>query len=171
MAGLSFFEQDCLDTHNNFRLLHAAVGPLTWNTELAEGARNWSQFLLQNRSLLHEVDVLHSKNLGENLGFVFTAPSQPICSNSRQTSCVLCSQIVTEWYNEISNYNFDTGAPINSSEPWLHFTQLIWRSTSELGMAVASGDGYHYFVARYSPRGNTRGRFTRNVPRLRPTGL
>ena len=151
MAGLSFFEQDCLD-HNNFRSLHAAVGPLTWNTELAEGARNCSQFLLQNRSLLHEFDVLDSKNLGENLGFVFTKPSQPICSNSNQTNCVLCRHIVTELYNEISKYNFRTGTPIDPNKQWLNFTQLIWRSSSELGMGVAFSDRYHYIVARYRPR-------------------
>lgn len=171
MAGLSFFEQDCLETHNNFRSLHAAVGLLNWNAELAEGARNWSQFLLQNQSLLHQDDVLNSQNLGENLGFVNTTPPQPLCSNSSQTSCVRCSQIITAWYNEISNYNFETGSPVDPNEQWLHFTQMVWRVSTELGMGVASGEGLHYFVARYKPRGNIRGRFDRNVPRLRPTGL
>lgn len=144
---------------------------MTWNEEIAEGARNWSQFLLQNKSLLSEVDVLNSQNLGENLGFVFSLPEQAICSNSSETSCVRCSQVVSTWYNEISNYNFDTGSPIDPSEEWLHFTQVVWRSSTELGVGVASGGGYHYVVARYKPRGNLVGMFARNVPRLLSTGL
>lgn len=144
---------------------------MTWNEEIAEGARNWSQFLLQNKSLLHEVDVLNSQNLGENFGFVFSSPAQPICNDSSETSCVRCSQIVSRWYNEISNYNFDTGSPIYPNEQWLNFTQMVWRSSTELGVGVASGGGYHYVVARYKPRGNLVGRFDRNVPRLLPTGL
>ncbi|XP_078352256.1 mucin-like protein, partial [Oculina patagonica] len=167
-AGLSFFEQDCLDSHNNFRSLHSAFTPMTWNRDIANGARTWAQFLLQNQSLLHEVAVLNSQNLGENLGRVFTSPAQPICSNASETSCVNCSQVVTEWYNEISNYNFDTGTAINSSLPWLHFTQIVWRSSTELGVGVASGGGHHYVVARYKPRGNVDGTFDRNVPRLLP---
>ncbi len=171
LAGLSFFEQDCLDSHNYFRLLHSAFLTMTWNDDIAQGARNWSQFLLQNQSLLHEDAVLNSQNLGENLWRVFTSPAQPICSNASETSCVNCSQVVTDWYNEISNYNFDTGTAINSSLPWLHFTQVVWRSSIELGVGVASGGGRHYVVARYKPRGNVNGRFDRNVPRLLPTSL
>ena len=144
---------------------------MTWNRDIANGARTWSQFLLQNQSLLHEVNVLNSQNLGENLGFVLSSPAQPICSNSSESSCVRCSQVVTEWYNEISNYNFDTGTAINSSQPWLHFTQVVWRGSTELGVGVASGNGSHYVVARYKPRGNEDGKFDRNVPRLLPTGL
>lgn len=141
---------------------------MTWNENIAEGARNWSQFLLQNKSLLLEEGLL---NLGENLGFVFSSPEQPICSNSSATSCVRCSQIVSTWYNEISNYNFDTGSPIDPNEQWLNFTQVVWRSSTELGVGVASESGYHYVVARYKPRGNLVGQFARNVPRLLPTGL
>ena len=141
---------------------------MTWNEEIAEGARNWSQFLLQNKSLLLEEGLL---NLGENLGFVFSSPEQPICSNSSETLCVRCSQVVSTWYNEISNYNFDTGSPIDPNEQWLNFTQVVWRRSTELGVGVASGGGYHYVVARYKPQGNLAGQFARNVPRLLPTGL
>ena len=116
--------------------------------------------------------MLNSQNLGENLAFVLSSPAQPVCSNASETSCVRCSQVVTEWYNEISNYDFNTGTAINSSQPWLHFTQIVWRSSSELGVGVASGNGSHYVVARYRPRGNLPGLFDRNVPRpLPPTSL
>lgn len=144
---------------------------MTWNNGIANGARSWAQFLLQNQTLENEVNVLNNQNLGENLGLLSFSPAQPICSNASETSCVRCSDMVTIWYNEISNYDFDTGRAINSSRPWLNFTQVIWRSSTELGVGVASGGGSHYIVARYKSRGNVDGRFDRNVPRPLPTSL
>ena len=170
-TGLSFFEQDCLDSHNNFRSRHGSVGPLAWNNDIANGARTWAQFLLQNQTLENEANVLNSQNLGENLGLLVFSPGRPICSNASETSCVRCSDMVAIWYNEISNYNFNTGTVINSSQPWLNFTQVVWRSSTELGVGVASRGGSHYIVARYKPRGNVDGLFDRNVPRLLPTSL
>ena len=165
-ASLTFFEQDCLDTHNSYRHRHG-TSALLWDEAIASGARNWSQFLLQNQSLLH--DTTHS--FGENLGFLAIIPAQNICNSAAETSCVRCSQIVDQWYNESSNYDFNDGTPIDPSLPYLHFTQVVWRSSSKLGMGVASGGNSHYFVARYDPGGNVGGRFVREVPRVQPTGL
>lgn len=144
---------------------------MSWNNQIANGARTWAQLLLQNQTLQNEVNVLNSQNLGENLGLVSFSPAQPICGNLSETSCMRCSHMVAIWYNEISNYNFDTGTVIDPSQPWLNFTQMVWRSSTELGVGVASGGGSHYIVARYKPRGNVDGRFDRNVPRLLPTSL
>ena len=165
-ASLTFFEQDCLDRHNSLRFRHG-TGALVWDEAIASGARNWSQFLLQNQSLLHD----RTHPFGENLGFLAITPAQNICNSAAETSCVRCSQIVDQWYSEISNFNFNVGTPKDPSLPYLHFTQLVWRSSSKLGMGVASEGNSHYFVARYDPRGNVGGRFVREVPRVQPTGL
>ena len=165
-ASLTFFEQDCLDRHNSLRFRHG-TGALVWDEAIASGARNWSQFLLHNQSLLHD----RTYPFGENLGFFAITPAQNICNSAAETSCVRCSQIVDQWYSEISNFNFNVGTPNDPSLPYLHFTQLVWRSSSKLGMGVASEGNSHYFVARYDPRGNVGGRFVREVPRVQPTGL
>ena len=163
----TFFKQDCLNSHNRLRSLHGSQA-LFWNEAIAAGARNWSQFLLQNQSLRHDT----SHNFGENLGFVMLDPAQPICNNASQSSCFRCSQIVEAWYNESFNYNY-SGVPIDPNKPYLHFTQLVWRVSTELGVGVASGVNFHYIVARYNPRGNVGSPddFTRFVPVLQPTGL
>ena len=167
-GDITFVEQDCLDSHNRFRSRHGSQD-LIWNEAIAAGARNWSQFLLQNQTITHDT----SHNLGENLGFVKIVPARPICNNASQSSCLRCSQMVEAWYKESSNYNFSEGVPINSSKPYLHFTQLVWRASTELGVGVASGGNFHYIVARYNPRGNVGGPsdYTRFVAVLQPTGL
>jgi len=149
---------------------------MTWNEEIAEGAQNWSQFLLQNRSLLHAEGLL---DLAEDLSSVFSSPAQPICNSSSETSCVRCSQLVSTWFKDVPNNNFDTVSPINGSGQNLFFTQVVirssdevvWRSSTEFGVGVSSGGGYHYVVARYKLQGNLTGRFDRNVSRLLPTAL
>ncbi len=47
------------------------------------------------------------------------------------------------------------------------FTQMIWRESTELGVAIARSQKskWTYVVARYKPCGNVRGQFTANVPR------
>ena len=167
-GDLTFFEQDCLDSHNRFRSRHLSQA-LFWNEAIAAGAQNWSEFLLQNQTLMHDT----SHNLGENLGFVKMDPAQPLCNNASQSSCFRCSQIVEAWYNESYNYNFTEGVPIDPNKQYLRFTQLVWRTSTDLGVGVASGGNFHYIVARYHPRGNVGipSDFTRFVPVLQPTGL
>lgn len=156
-----------MDSHNTLRLRHG-VSSLVWSESIATGARNWSQVLLQTQSVRHD----NSHNFGENLGFAFFRPPQSVCSSASQDQslCFRCSQVVEAWYNEISNYNFSEGIPINASQPWLHFTQVVWRGSLEFGVGVASGGLSHYVVARYSPRGNIGGPdgFLRNVLPIQP---
>jgi hypothetical protein len=46
-----------------------------------------------------------------------------------------------------------------------HFSQVVWRDSKELGVAVAkSRNGQIFVVANYSPPGNFIGSFAENVP-------
>jgi hypothetical protein len=48
-----------------------------------------------------------------------------------------------------------------------HFSQVVWRDSKELGVAVAKNRSGHIFVvANYSPPGNFIGSFAENVPPL-----
>ena len=69
-------------------------------------------------------------------------------------------------YDEIANYNFETGTS-NGGEIG-HFTQLVWDSSTKLGCGVAkSASGGTFVVARYLPAGNTRGQSTKHVHELK----
>jgi len=46
-----------------------------------------------------------------------------------------------------------------------HFTQMIWRNSTELGMGMARDQtGKVIIVANYNPPGNYIGQFAQNVP-------
>lgn len=49
-----------------------------------------------------------------------------------------------------------------------HFTQVVWESTQCIGVGVACDNkGTLFAVANYSPAGNYRGEFEKNVRRAR----
>lgn len=58
-------------------------------------------------------------------------------------------------YNEVCKYNFNEDGPQKATD---HFTQLVWKASTELGMGVAqkqeNGVICSYIVARYRPHGN-----------------
>jgi hypothetical protein len=69
---------------------------------------------------------------------------------------------VDSWYGESTAYDF--AAPGFSTKTG-HFTQVVWRSSRELGCAKASCGGLDFWVCRYSPAGNVAGAFPANVPK------
>lgn len=120
--------------------------------QLTTYAKEWAQ------QLAHEDRFYHRPNTqyGENIFYLWT--SDP---NTKVTAKEVCKN----WYDEIKDYSF-------ASEPRQmkagHFTQMVWKSTTEMGMAYARGkSGKIFVVANYSPRGNCIGQFTSNVPRPR----
>ena len=64
------------------------------------------------------------------------------------------------WYSEIQKYNFNR--PGFSSETG-HFTQMVWASTTEIGIGRAVKGQTTFVVANYLPPGNVQGRFEQNV--------
>ncbi|GFR71362.1 pathogenesis-related protein 1 [Elysia marginata] len=69
------------------------------------------------------------------------------------------------WYDEIKDYNFDSPGFSGSTG---HFTQVVWKESTQLGMGKArTPDGTYVFaVGVYRTRGNMQGQFAENVPRL-----
>ena len=68
-------------------------------------------------------------------------------------------------YNEIKDYNFKD--PTKSTGVTGHFTQVVWKASTKLGIGKATGtnDGMtcDYVVARYAPAGNMGGDYEANV--------
>ena len=70
-------------------------------------------------------------------------------------------------YNEVctGQYQFTNSAPFST----LHFTQVVWAGSRELGIGMATGkkNGMMctYVVGRYRPAGNMGGQYKANVPK------
>lgn len=69
-------------------------------------------------------------------------------------------------YNEVCKpgYNFkNSGFSAGTG----HFTQVVWKGSTDLGIGVATGNKHGmkctYIVARYRPAGNFMGRYQENV--------
>jgi hypothetical protein len=69
----------------------------------------------------------------------------------------------------ISSWNAES-AQYNPSNPQAsHFTQVVWKATTELGCAVQTCNGIFpsgpatYYVCEYSPQGNVIGEIAQNV--------
>ncbi|KAJ7456700.1 PR-1-like protein [Mycena latifolia] len=134
--------QAYLQAHNSIRSQHGAV-PISWSNAAAVKAQQWAD-LCKNQ---HSGGTLGP--LGENL--------------AAGTGSFTIAKAVKAWTDEVSNY--DPNNPQAS-----HFTQVVWKASTQLGCAVQTCDGIfagfgaaQYYVCEYSVQGNVEGEFGTNV--------
>ncbi|GIY04269.1 golgi-associated plant pathogenesis-related protein 1 [Caerostris darwini] len=117
------FRRRMVMAHNGYRELHGSP-KLTPLPELEDGAQIWAETIAA-KGYLQYCEKLH--NIGENLSSIELLSSVPTAE-----------RIVHNWYMEIKNFSF--------AEPrWrrgaFHFTQLVWRNTSHIGIGIAPVPG------------------------------
>ncbi|USW58000.1 Putative CAP domain-containing protein [Septoria linicola] len=134
-------ESTVLNSTNYYRSQHLA-DPVQWNDTLADFAKDWAEGCIWKHS---------GGPYGENLAANFENSTLGIDA----------------WGNEEKKYNYGKG---KFTEENGHFTQLVWRNTTDVGCAVVdcendSDNGVKgaYLVCEYSPRGNVEGQFKANV--------
>ncbi|KAM4607585.1 Golgi-associated plant pathogenesis-related protein 1 isoform 2-T2 [Polymixia lowei] len=132
MADASF-KKEFLDTHNAYREKHSAPA-MTYCSELNTIAQKWADHLLDINSLEHS-----STKDGENIYF------------SSSTEKPTGKEAVDSWYSEIKDYSWnspgfggDTG----------HFTQVVWKESTQLGLGMATDGQRVFVVGQYKPAGN-----------------
>lgn len=137
--------------HNYYRCLHG-VGPLVFNSALADNAQVWADQAnaanLQHSDVNSRTDVASFRYVGENLAQVETPP-----------------QAVDLWYSEIANTQNSTGAVESFSSDTGHYTQVVWKDSTDIGCAYKE----HLVVCQYGPGGNVAGRYETNVYELMRT--
>ena len=69
----------------------------------------------------------------------------------------MCSA-VDAFYSEITDYDFNAGT---FSMATGHFTQVVWKGTTQVGVAVSSNG--QYLICNYLKHGNMMGAFAQNV--------
>lgn len=142
-----------LNKHNEYRAKHAASA-LTINTAIQTMAQNYANKLGSTNSFAHSNSADRKYNgasTGENLYMCFHTGSGCLKTGAEP---------VDKWYSDIADYN--PANPIYS-----HFTQLVWKSTTQIGCGYADGvDGTWkttVVVCNYYPAGNMSGKYGSNV--------
>ncbi|MGH6888022.1 MAG: CAP domain-containing protein [Rhizomicrobium sp.] len=136
-------ELELLAAHNKYR---AALGEsaLRWSDDLAASASAWAQHLANDVHALKHSGALAK---GENLA---------MWSAGRAS----LTQLVDLWGAE-KHYFVEASFPnVSTTGNWrtvAHYTQMIWRNTTEVGCGLATGGGNDYLVCQYSPQGNFMG--------------
>ncbi|SMC66382.1 CAP family protein [Moheibacter sediminis] len=133
--------QEALDVHNEARA-EVGVPLLTWSVELSQIAQQWADYLAQNGCNMKHSE---SSETGENLYWT--------SRGSESTP----SDAVRAWYSEKKDFK---NVPLKGNA-WYetgHYSQMVWKSTTHVGMASAKcSKGETIVVANYSPPGNYMG--------------
>jgi hypothetical protein len=133
---------EVLAAHNKYRA-ELGIPPLTWSDTLAQHAKAWAKELAKKGTLVHA----HQQGEGENLWmgtsgyFSFT-------------------QMVDGWGGEKKYFKYGSFPNVSTSGNWAdvgHYTQVIWKDTTEVGCGLAKSSGNDILVCRYGPPGNYMG--------------
>ena len=140
------FRNDMLNEHNLKRKIHGA-SDLILNEELNNKAQDYAkQILLAKGKRAFPTNIYNDSVLGEN-----------ILISSKKTP----NEIIEKWYKERDYFNFSLNKYQKNTG---HFTQLVWKSTKEIGVGLESDSDNNYCcVALYYPGGNIIGEFSDNV--------
>jgi glioma pathogenesis-related protein 2 len=145
-----------LSSHNTYRAIHHAPS-MTYSTALRDSAQRWANTIASTGAFKHS----GTQGVGENLYVSYTSDSSIDASK-------LGADAVKDWYDEVKNYNYaNPGFSSNTG----HFTQVVWKDSTQLGCGAAKGTAtikgtqYNafYVVCQYSMPGNMQGAFQDNV--------
>jgi pathogenesis-related protein 1 len=134
-----------LGAHNAVRSAHGAA-PLKWSSDLAQRAEAYGD----KCQFAHTNGALSSTPYGENI--------------AAGTGDFGVFDAVRSFVSDQDQYN-----PANPT--FLRFTQVIWKSTTEIGCAVSECNGLfgpktgtaYLYVCLYNPPGNVLGKIKENV--------
>ncbi|XP_061622341.1 Golgi-associated plant pathogenesis-related protein 1-like isoform X2 [Phyllopteryx taeniolatus] len=109
---------------------------MTLNNELNAAAQEWAHRLLTLGAAQHS-----DSNDGENIYFKWS--SVPIKLTGKEA--------VDSWYGEVQQYNWrNPGFQSNTG----HFTQVVWKASTQLGVGMATDGNKVFVVGQYRPAGN-----------------
>lgn len=133
------FITEILNAHNKYRS-ELNIAPLKWSEELAKHAKAWADRLASERKMYHSSGTGEGENLWMGTSGYYSL-----------------TQMVDGWGGEKKYYKDGIFPGVSTTGNWAdvgHYTQIIWRNTTEVGCAKSTSGGNDYLVCRYSPPGN-----------------
>ncbi len=134
--------QAFVDAHNGYRAQHCAA-PLTWSPALARVAQQWANSLRDQGCKFGHSNGKYGENLAAGTSGTLDA-----------------NAVVAMWYDEIKHYDFSRGG---FSMQTGHFTQVVWKGTTQVGCGRSQCNGMDIWVCEYDPPGNWEGQYRENV--------
>lgn len=136
------FLEEGLRCHNFYRRKHKSPD-LQLDDDLCQVAQAYATKLAQSGDSFQYSGF----GFGENIFFTTLGP-------------VGGKEACEAWYSENRHYDWKN---VDRQKGTSHFTQMIWKGTQKLGMAMATSKYGIYIVAEYSPPGNVVGRYSLNI--------
>ncbi|KAL4754915.1 hypothetical protein BDW72DRAFT_164645 [Aspergillus terricola var. indicus] len=156
------YQSNVLYSHNIHRANHSSPD-VTWSSDLESSAQ-----VLASRCVYEHDTSINGGGYGQNIGY----------GTSADEVAVMISNLM---YNDEMGYYenlYGQASPdMTLFEKWGHFSQIVWKGTSEVGCAtvscpslgnVDSASAVPFTVCNYSPAGNYDGEYADNV--LKPLG-
>uniref|UniRef100_A0A8L9MIG2 CAP domain-containing protein n=1 Tax=Strongyloides ratti TaxID=34506 RepID=A0A8L9MIG2_STRRB len=141
--GFRDMKKRFMQEQNEYRKAHGA-SPLKNDPILERKAQNYANVIASYGQLVHDPKNRVEK-MGENLAL----------GSSR-----IGHLGVKWWYDEIKDYDFNRpGFNMKTG----HFTQLVWKSSTNAGFGVVERNGVVYVVCKYTPPGNYNNEYQKNV--------
>lgn len=143
MVGNSSIAAAIATAHNHYRE-EVGVAPLQWSDTLAASAQAWADHLAATNRFVHS----QGEGYGENI-WKGTAGAYSV------------TDMVRAWGDE-KQYFIPNGVfpDVSTTGNWAdvgHYTQIIWKDTTEVGCGLATGSGWDVLVCQYAPPGNYTG--------------
>ena len=139
--GMSPQDMRAITAHHNQVRADVGVAPLTWSAELAAYAQEWAeQLAISGCRMKHRSPNEHGENLFQGTLGAFTAVDA-----------------AKAWETEKKDYRGGVLTDANWA-PAGHYTQMVWRQTTQLGCGQAICNATLIVACNYSPAGNVLGR-------------
>jgi len=133
-------QKTLLEAHNKYRA-EAGVPPMVWSSALTAIAQRWADHLAKFSHALEHSGML---DLGENVAM----------SASGKKSAAALVQLFASEKRQFSGGTFPDVSRTGDWHAVAHYTQMVWRNTTEVGCGAAKGGGNDYLVCEYAPEGN-----------------
>lgn len=131
---------EILSAHNAYRE-SLGLRPLQWSDRLEAKAQSWADHLA-------EIGLLEHSGSGQNLAMA-------------SAGTMSLTNLVDLWGREQAYFTDGDFPDISTTGNWMdvgHYSQIIWRTTTEVGCGFAENNGRDVLVCDYDPPGNVMGR-------------